>query len=57
MRGSLPVWLIDLWEGAQQVVSARDGRRVGPADAGEARRIAAAFGHAPVRTIASLERD
>lgn len=57
MRGNLPVWRIDPWEGEQRVVSARDGRRLELAGASEAWRIAAAFGRAPVTGLQRVERD
>ena len=57
MRGSLPVWRIDPWNGAQRVVSARDGRPLASAGAHEARQVAAAFGRAPVIALEQVWRD
>ena len=57
MREPVAVWRMTAWDGAQRIVSARDGRVLGPADAAEARRIAEDFGQAPVRAMEQVARD
>lgn len=53
-----PVWRIVDAQGRRHVVSAKDGRRVGPFDAAQAEAIARAFsGRARARWVETLERD
>lgn len=56
MRDGSPVWRVDPWDGPQRTIAA--GRSPpNPADAAMARRVAARFGHAPVRALERIERD
>lgn len=57
MRGERPVWRIVPWDGDDTVETANDGNALGPAGAGEARRIAELFGRAPVTALSRIERD
>lgn len=53
-----PVWRITDARGRRHVVSARDGRRLGPFDAQQAQAIGRAFsGQAGARWVETLERD
>lgn len=56
MRDGVPVWRIDPWDGPQRTVAAgRDP--VKPVAAAMARRVAARFDYAPVRTLERIDRD
>jgi len=57
MRDRTPVWRIDLWNADRVAISAVSGRVLPRTDLASARRIASDFGHAPVRTLTSIERD
>ncbi len=57
MRGDMPVWRIEPWDGARRTHSARDGAAAGAAGAAEARRIARGFGGADVTEIERVDRD
>jgi hypothetical protein len=57
MRDGSPVWRIDPWEGAQETIAASSENPVQPVDAALARRVASAFGRAPVQNVERIERD
>ena len=56
MRDGAPVWRVDPWDGPQGSVKAGQ-MPLGLVDADMARRVAARFGHAPVRSLERIERD
>nr|WP_299913008.1 PepSY domain-containing protein [Sphingomonas bacterium] len=57
MRGGAPVWRITTRTGEEISISASSGRRLGLADAAEARRTAELFGRARVMSLTSIDRD
>jgi uncharacterized iron-regulated membrane protein len=57
MGDSQPVWRVMPWEGEAVHLSAVTGRPLAPTDAPAAAQIAGTFGHAPVGSVTSIERD
>lgn len=57
MRDRQPIWRIDPWDGPQRTVTASHGTAVRPVDRAIARRVATAFGHAPISELTLVARD